>query len=310
MSIRFLVRPFLAAVVLVVATAGYAMAQPQGAAEPPLAVRYAKKSKIPDDEMEVGTWYNDLAIRIAGSQVGFQNWQGGGVNSLAVSAGIDGRASMKSEKFKQTHEIKLGLGGISQDDEDLRKSEDIIALATVLQYIAPEGFLRQWQPTFAASVTTQFLAGYNYKEEDTPRVSDFFSPAYITQSLGLTNEIRPWLRQRFGVAGKQTVVTSEELRALYGNELDETVRVEGGLESVTEFNKEIATNVRYKSTLGIFAGFSDIESPDVNWANLVTMKVNNWLNVNFEFVTLYDRDVSNELQLREVLSVGVLFVLI
>ena len=241
---------------------------------------------LDDEEMEIDKWYNSLATRIAGTQVGFQNWQGGGVNSLAISVGIDGRASKKSEKFKQIHEIKLGLGGISQDNAELRKSADIIALSTVFQYGAPTGFLRQWQPTFAASVLTQFLEGLNYKVEGNPKVSDFFSPAYITQSIGLTREIRPWLRQRFGVAGKQTVVTIDSLRTRYGNDVDETVRLEGGLESVTELEKKIAENVYYKSSLAIFAGFSDFGSPDVNWGNLITMKVNSWLNVNFELVTL------------------------
>lgn len=283
----------------------------QGVSEPPLTVRYARKKKLADDEeMVVGRWYNDLAVRLAGSQVGFQNWQGGGLNSLALSSGVDGSAALRSNTFKQTHELKLGLGGISQDDEELRKSEDVILVSTVWQYLAPSGFLRLWQPTFAASLLTQFLEGYNYKAENQPKVSDIFAPAYVAQSLGLTREIKPWLHQRFGFAGKETIVTIDSLRALYGNDLDESVRVEGGFESRTDFDKEIATNVRLKSSLGIFAAFGAIDSPDVNWSNLVTMKVNNWLNVNFELVTLYDRDVTSELQIREVLSVGLLFVLI
>jgi hypothetical protein len=65
-----------------------------------------------------------------------------------------------------------------------------------------------------------------------------------------------------------------------------------------------------KSSLGIFGAFTDIGSPDVNWSNLVTMKVNSWLNVNFELITLYDRDVTSDVQVREVLSVGVLLVII
>ncbi len=292
-------------------SANSAVAQPQQSDEPELTVRYSKKALAPDDdELEVGVWYKNLAARIGGSQVGFQNWQGGGVNSLAISVGIDGSATQLQEKLKQIHELKLGLGGISQDDEDLRKSEDIISASTVFQYVAPQGFLRQWQPTFAASILTQFLEGFDYKAEGNPKVSDIFAPAYLTQSLGLTRDIAPWLRQRFGVAAKETVVTIEDLRPLYGNAADETLRLEGGVESRTDFEKEVAQNVFLKSSLGIFAGFSDIESPDVNWSNLVTMKVNDWLNVNFEFVTLYDRDVSSDLQLREVLSVGVLFVLI
>jgi hypothetical protein len=302
----------VAAVVLTLAILGVAVAdaQPQGAVEPPLSVRYAKKAKQADDEMVVGQWYNALALRIAGSQAGFRNWQGGGVNSLSMSGGVDGSAAMKSTKVKQTYEAKLGIGGVSQDNNQLRKSEDVILVSTVYQYLAPQGFFKLWQPTIAASILTQFIAGYDYKTEGEPKVSDFFSPAYVTQSIGLTREIRPWLSQRFGVAGKETIVNIADLRTLYGNTADQTVRAEGGLESWTDFEKAVVENVFIKSSLGIFGAFSDIGSPDINWSNLVTMKVNNWLNVNFELVTVYDRDVTSDLQVREVLSVGVLLVII
>lgn len=302
----------VSAVLLVFAVSAVAVAeaQPQGATEPPLSVRYARKAKQADDEMVIGQWYNALALRIAGSQAGFKNWQGGGVNTLSLSGGLDGSASMKSNSFKQTYELKLGIGGMSQDNNDLRKSEDVILASTVYQYLAPSGFFKLWQPTIAASLLTQFISGYDYKTEGEPKVSDFFSPAFLTQSLGLTREIRPWLSQRFGVAGKETIVDIARLRELYGNAPDQAVRAEGGLESRTDFAKAVVENVFIKSSLGVFASFSDIGSPDVNWSNLVTMKVNSWLNVNFELITLYDRDVTADVQLRELLSVGVLLVII
>jgi hypothetical protein len=40
------------------------------------------------------------------------------------------------------------------------------------------------------------------------------------------------------------------------------------------------------------------------------MKVNDWLNVSFEAVTLYDQDISKEVQLKEVLSLGVSLILL
>ncbi len=259
-----------------------------------------------EEEIILGKWYNGVSGRVGASQVGFQNWQGGGINSLSGTLGLDGKAQKTQETLKQTHEFRLGLGGISQNDEELRKAEDIISASTTWEYLG-QGFFADWHPTFSASLLTQFLDGFDYSTDTKTRVSGLFSPGYLTQSVGLTRQITPFLSQRFGVAVKETFVTEEGLRERYGNALDETVRVEAGLESRTDFEKELAENITYKSSLGIFAGFQDLENPDINWSNLISMKVNDWLNVNFEWVALYDADITTKLQLREGLSVGALF---
>ena len=135
----------------------------------------------------------------------------------------------------------------------------------------------------------------------------------LTQSLGLTHSVGDWFSQRFGFAAKQTVVTTEDLRPLYGfeaDELDKSARLEAGLESRTEVKREIVKNVTYKSALSLFAAFNNPDKPDAMWENLVTMKVNDWLQTNFELVLLYDDDVTSDVQLKEVFSVGVAFTLL
>jgi len=41
------------------------------------------------------------------------------------------------------------------------------------------------------------------------------------------------------------------------------------------------------------------------WENLLEMQVNSWLGTSLEVVALYDRDVSSEVQLKEVFSLGI-----
>jgi hypothetical protein len=53
-----------------------------------------------------------------------------------------------------------------------------------------------------------------------------------------------------------------------------------------------------------------VDRPDLLWENVINMQVNKWLNVDFEFVALYDSDRSQAIQIKEVLSVGIGFVLI
>ncbi len=265
----------------------------------------------PEEPVPPG-WRTGVIAKLAGSQVGFSNWQGGGINSLAFTAGIEGEAKNESETWKQTAVLRLGIGAIKQDTLSVRKAEDVIFAGYNLQ-LKGEGFFAKWTPTFDVTVRTQFIEGFDYGTQPETKVSDFLSPAYVTESLGLTRTVGDWFSQRFGLASKQTVVTKEELRPLYGfvdDELDKTARVEVGFESQTQVKLEVAKNVTYKSTLLLFDSFNAPETPDALWENLVTMKVNDWLQTNFELVLLYDDDVSSDVQLKEVFSVGVAFTLL
>jgi hypothetical protein len=257
-------------------------------------------------------WRTGVVAKLAGSQVGFSNWQGGGINSLAFTAGVDGEAKKESEKWQQAVNVRLGIGAIKQDTLSMRKAEDVIFAAYNLQFKG-EGFFGKWQPTFAADLRTQFLEGFDYGQQPEAKVSDLLAPAYLTQALGLTYNVDDWFSQRFGFGAKQTVVTKEELRPLYGfgpDELNDTARIEAGIESHTQLTRELVKNVMYKSTLSLFAAFNNPDKPDAIWENLVTMKVNDWLQTNFELVLLYDDDVTSDVQLKEVFSVGVAFTLL
>jgi hypothetical protein len=57
--------------------------------------------------------------------------------------------------------------------------------------------------------------------------------------------------------------------------------------------------------LNLFQTLTQREPLDVLWENVITMKVNSWLNVGLEYVMLYDANRSDAVQIKEVLSVGV-----
>lgn len=267
-------------------------------------------------DADTTAWEKNLIGNASLTQVGFQNWSEGGVNSLAISTGIDGTFSRISGPWEQTHEARLAYGVVKQDTLDFRKAEDLILLKSAFTYRG-EGFFQRFNPIIAATLRTQFYEGLNFDKDPTGagrelpvKVSDFFSPATLTQSIGLSYRPSPWFSQRLGLAAKETIVMIERLRPLYAVDTDKTARIEGGVEAVSRINKEIATNVRYKSSLSVFAAFNQADKPDIIWENLVAMKVNSWLNVNFEFVALWDRDINREIQLKEVFAVGFSYILL
>jgi len=260
-------------------------------------------------------WRKQATVSLNGAQTAFHNWAQGGLNALALSGSFQTRWEREDGLWAQTHEGRLGFGIVKQDTLDLRKSDDQIRLETQLRYKG-QNFFSVFQPTLAFSFRSQFAAGFNYdrnpfRDGRRPpvQVSDFFAPATFQQSVGLSYRNGNTFRQRVGLAGQQVVVTIPRLRTLYNVEDDQVARVEAGLESRTEVNTPVAENVRYRSEIGFFLAFNR-DVPDLTWDHNVEMRVNSWLTTNLQVQMVYDRSVSNALQLKEVLSLGVRFRLI
>lgn len=268
------------------------------------------------DTAQTNGWTTDLTAKLSTSQSAFNNWSEGGLNTLALTSTIDGKAVRETNRWEQTYAMRLSLGLVQQDTLDVRKSTDLIRLNASLQYKG-RGFFQVLNPTIAGELRTQFAPGFNYDKdpfelgrEPPVKISDFFSPARVSQSLGLTYEPDSWFSQRLSVAGKQTVVLVKRLRPLYDVQTDRTMRLEAGAEAVTSIDREIFEDIRLQSDLTLFQALVPVENPDVFWENVVTMQVNSWLSVDLEFVAIYDANIIDAVQLKEVLSLGVSFVVI
>ncbi len=253
---------------------------------------------------DTSDWNTDLKAILAGSQASYDNWVEGGINSLAFTASLDGAATRTTPNWVQKYEARFAIGALKQDTLDVRKADDIIRLGAVLQF-KNETSLAQWQPTLSATLRTQFAEGFDYDTDPPTKVSAFFAPAVLTQTIGFTYEPREWFTWLMGVAAKETVVSIERFREDFGNDPDEAVRFEPGFDTTLKLNRDVVENVNLKSTLNVFGAFGQIDKPDIRWENLVTMQVNAWLTVNFEFVAFYDVDIIDEVQLKQVLSTGV-----
>lgn len=253
-------------------------------------------------------WQLDLSGFLSATQTSFTNWQEGGVNTLGYSAEIKGKANRQSERWKHVHSLRLAFGQINQDELGTRKATDVIQYNFVLQNLGS----MLLNPTAAVEFRTQFTTGRNYTKnpfkdgrEPPVKVSDFMAPAYVTLALGFSYDPDGWFKTRLGFAGKRTIVNKTELATLYGLDPGMKSRNELGIESSSEAKVEIVENVTWLSKLGLFAAFNKLELPDARWENFLTMKINDWLNVRAEHISLYDRDVSTNVQYKQITSIGV-----
>lgn len=272
----------------------------------------------------VGVWVYDALARFNASQAAYRNWEeGGGTSSLAFTARLEGEAARRGERWVQAYELRLGFGILNQEGQDLRKSEDRFRWTSTMFYEG-DGFFKRFPPTFATNLRTQFAAGFDHTgnpfqdhvPEGDPRfaaeppvqTSAFFSPAFITESLGLSYDPSPGFSVRLGGALKQTVVLEEDLRVLYDVEPDRRLRNEAGAEFVATLDQSVSENIQYQSRLRVFMGFTEFESPpDALWENTIHLKVNDWLSTDLELVALFDRNISEAIQLKETISVGFSF---
>lgn len=274
-----------------------------------------------------GDWSYDATARLSVSQAAYKDWkEGGGTNTLAITGATGLVAEKRGSTWLQAHEVRLAFGILDQEDQALRKAEDQIRIQSNLRYQGDD-FFRVFNPTLAVQLRTQFASGFDYDgnpfkgevPSDDPRfdqsppvqTSAFFSPAFITETLGLTYEPVPQFTLRLGAASKQTVVTQEDFRILYGVDPDKLARVEAGVEFASSLDAQLSESIRYRSDLSVFYSVNQTEEPpDVLWDNTLSLAVNSWLTTDIEFTALFDQQTTQAVQLRETISVGLSFTLL
>ena len=280
-----------------------------------LLLALAPRAQEPDTLTAADGWRSSLVASLAGNQAAFSNWQEGGVDALAATASIDGGFDRVVGAFLTTQDLRLALGVLRQDTLDVRKALDVARYEATAE-VASERPLR---PAAAVVFRSQFAPGYDYTPtaDEYPslvvvpgrelKVSDAFSPLVMSQSAGMAYRPGGGLVARFGLALKETVVGIERLRPVHGNALDQPVRVEAGVDAEVALERQVMENVTLRSRLAAFQRFGQIadEAPDAVFENVLLLKVNSLLNVRIDAAALYDADVSSDVQLREVLSVGV-----
>lgn len=270
---------------------------------------YAQDAK-PQNE-----WKKDLAGGMNFTQSSFNNWAEGGINTMSLAASLTGKFDHVQGKLKRTHALELAYGQVKSGDLAFRKAVDRIYYQFQLFYENGKKF----KPTAVADFRTQFADGFDYTKYDKGAVkepelkSGFFAPAYFTQTVGYAYDPNPRFSQTLGIGAKETLVNIEALRTAYGVEATKSSRVEAGLTAITKYNRNLMENINWKSQLNVFMSLKAPSKPEAEWApvtrwdNILSMKVNKFINVNFELSTLYDTNISNDLQLRELLAVGFLY---
>ncbi|MDQ3003355.1 MAG: DUF3078 domain-containing protein [Fibrobacterota bacterium] len=256
----------------------------------------------PADSTTYG-WTRQMTGMLNLSQAYYDNWAKGGTDAFAYEWSLSGAATLDREDFEWQTKAKAIYGRTKLGTQASRKSSDQFDFETVYTRILKIHV----NPFVSATAQSQFFPGYSYKEDPVTRsqISDYFNPAYFMETIGLGVEPIKDLRERLGVTMKQTVGS-------YGFQKDgvrtgDDFKQEYGLSSTTEYVRAIMENIQASTRLDVFVNFKGIKDVDGRWANKITAKVNKLVSVNFEYERLYDLDLSESVQMREGLNVGISF---
>lgn len=241
-----------------------------------------------------------------GSQASYRNWSQGGVNTISVTGSSLFNLKYHKKRFAYNLSTNLKYGKARIDGEGTRKTDDKIGISNKFSYLFEDS---RFNAFGVINFSTQFDKGFQYGEDpEKELVSNFLAPAYAIQVTGLGFKPVDYFTAEAGLALKQTIVNDTTLSTRYGLDPGETFRFEPGYSVLLNLEKTIVSNVTLISSIETFTNLQQhVKSTDVQFTNELVGKINDYMNMSFQFVLVYDEDFSTEVQLKQVLSVGFSF---
>lgn len=234
------------------------------------------------------------------SQNAYNNWEQGGQNAIAWNVRLEWDVARNGGPLGLIYSGDLHFGQTRQEGEDARNSIDKIELDGLLTWKLGKII----NPYFGMGLLTQFGRGYDYKKTPFEAKSDFWDPAYLTQSLGMRMKLKLFNSQ-FGIGLKETFTST------YRQYSDdpftrkvEAFRMETGLQSKTRLDATIVKGLGVKSTLELFSTFQHIETVDMRWDTRITAKVAKHIIITLNILINYDKDVLDKFQVKESTEIG------
>jgi hypothetical protein len=258
-------------------------------------------------------WSQSWGVGFNGSQASYSNWSQGGVNNIAATGNSDFRAKFRENRFSYSFQLVTRFGQTRIQDEGVRKTDDRLAVQNRFLYDLEEEN-SDFKIFANINFRTQFAEGFNYgagPDGENVLISNFMAPAYFTQNAGLAYIPTDNFSFEAGLGLQQTIVADETLSTTYGLPEGDKFRNEAGLSLAASYNMSLATNLRWSSSVETFTNVNkSVKSTDIYFLNQITGRINNFMNASLRLDVVYDDDFSREVQVAQVLSLGISFILL
>ena len=260
-------------------------------------------------------WDYGWVAGLNGAQASYSNWSQGGVNNIAVTGNSTLRTFYRDGKFSYGFLLNTRFGKTRIDGEGTRKTDDRLSIRNRFLYDLGD---EESQFSLYGNINfrTQFDRGFEYGEDDGDPdilISNFFSPAYVTESIGLLFRPSEQISFEAGLGLQQTIVTDEDVlqNNRYGLPEGDNVRNEAGINLGASYQQNISSNIVLSSTAETFTNLNkSLSSTDFFFSNEFIGNLNRFINTSLRFDLAYDDDFSSDLQVRQSITVGISFILI
>lgn len=271
-------------------------------------------------------WNKSLRTVLGGTQTTLVNWAAGGASSISTYGSIEANANYQEGYLTWTNNLMLGYGVLrSHNNIFASKTDDRIDfVSSVNRILNPYHSV-----TNMFNLRTQFANGYTNAQADRQKISSFFAPGYLLLSAGWTfHPTRMFNVFASPTSGRFTFVRDSALsnKGFYGVDKGKKVRPEFGFFLRMFFEKEnfsitIARNVSIQTTFEMYWNYLNSQKAFMfNLENLLTFKINEYINCSLNVRLLYDQAVKFEetladgskrevakLQWKEILGLGLTY---
>lgn len=248
-----------------------------------------------------------------------ESWQGGGLNNIALGVYLNSKGEYTRGKDNWVNDFQFQLGAIKNKEDAFRKSTDRIFFDS--KYGRQLRDDSKWYFIGTLNFLSQIANGRDYKDNRAPFTSAFFTPAYLTEAIGIEWKPTKFFNMQFSPgAYRQTILGNKNLYrdidrlapeykfSNYGVERGKAIRNEIALiQLVMNFDKEIAKDVNLKWRYQAFAGAQDLKAVDHRLDAQLTAKFAKYFNVNLGLIAIYDQDQVAKMQLAQSINFGFLY---
>lgn len=240
------------------------------------------------------------------NQGALSNWVAGGENN---TLGINGlfNYSVNLRRGRNTwdnyFDIALGFQNATSFDK-YRKIDDRIDITSKYGYQVSN----HWYASLLANFNSQFLDGYDYSTTPITKISSFLTPGKIILSPGMNYKTS----NRFSffvspVTFRWVLKKDPDFFnvAKFGVDSAKKANMEFGAYITTTYKAEITRWATYTGRVDLFSNYRrEPQNVDLLMNNLLTMKFTKIFATNLSLDLIYDHDVKQRLQLKEILGIG------
>ena len=279
-----------------------------------------EEDKIPFDaviQSEMGgkrvKFYGNTSLNF--NQAYFSNWISGGESSLTVLYRLNYNFNYSDRRglvWDTNVLFSIGTTYIS-GNKFLKKADDRFEISSLLG----KQINQFWSYSSLFNIKTQILPGYRFYFEDgieaREKVSQFLSPGIIQTGLGWYYKRSADFRLNLSPLSARAIIVSKsftndllENATYFGVNRERSVKYFFGALVSGYYRKQIMKNVTWENIFSLYVNYLEkTKNVDFDWNSNIRFKVNNQISGNFVLHLLYDDDLIGDLQVRELLGLGI-----